>query len=149
MKIGDTFETFEEFEIELNKFCVENFTHLTKTDPSTSKVEGVKYDYVVYKCVHCPKNEPPTHQVSKVLYDFNVNSRKLNADEQLMVIELLNNDADAKKVCRTMKKKTGKSVITKDVHNCRTTLKLKQIDSTEPKDRQMTELHQKLDFFQH
>ena len=51
MKLGDTFLTFDEFEIELNKFCENNFTHLTKTDSATSEVEGEKYDYIVYKCI--------------------------------------------------------------------------------------------------
>ena len=65
MKLGDTFLSFEEFEI---KVCENNFTHLTKTDSATSKIEGAYLE-------HC-LNDPRTHEISKELYIFNVQTQR-------------------------------------------------------------------------
>ena len=54
------------------------------------------------------------------MYDYNPNKRLLDKEEQAIVLEFLNNNADAKKVAHTMRNKTNKNVNVRDIHNVRT-----------------------------
>ena len=46
LKLGDKFATFEEFEIEFNKYCEDNYHNYSKSASRFLKNESNKYEYV-------------------------------------------------------------------------------------------------------
>ncbi|CAF1099015.1 unnamed protein product, partial [Brachionus calyciflorus] len=72
--------------------------------------------YVLTKCNLVHENHP----ISKEIFMHHPTQRKLTAQEQKEALEMYKANGDVKLIAQTMSQKTGKVVLTKDIHNVKT-----------------------------